>query len=501
MRKNFKDFLLEKSGKTGYVGINEVAFNEKRLQKIVDIYSSIMGKQMGGKFKILGLEEFKRKSGSGKGFRGINENGEMIRFNWDSKKSKKAQFDLTSIDYWASSNRDFQKPSRTVTFSPDLNVIQVLGKITDALLTGTIRESQEIIDEANLILEKKLSWDDRHNWLKSNGLPASKASEKNMRAVVADKAPHLSEQLEVFLGQDETNSFEGGLKAVEKQFDQTVYADPDTVFEDIEDLLGLVAAGKWRTLIICGQGGIGKTFHVTEGPRSLPKLLGPEGDKWTYHSGTKAAPFSFYKTLFQERDKIIVFDEADSLLKNKDIIMMLKPILDTSGANMAEYMAGTQNMVGQSADAIREYCAEVDKQIADGKMIGLGKKDVKLPSKFFFDGAMIFISNMAASEIEGAVMSRSIFIDVHLAEQDIIKRIQSIAMAQAQKDPDTSEADVLEIMEALGSGTAAPTQEINYMTPEYARKHKQMTVRAYSLANTMRKAGIARWAHLASLYA
>jgi hypothetical protein len=68
------------------------------------------------------------------------------------------------------------------------------------------------------------------------------------------------------------------------------------------------------------------TWHITEGPRSLKALLGPAGGEWEYHSGTKAAPYSFYKTLFQERDKIIVFDEADSILKNQDIVMMLKPV-------------------------------------------------------------------------------------------------------------------------------------------------------------------------------
>jgi hypothetical protein len=250
------------------------------------------------------------------------------------------------------------------------------------------------------------------------------------------------------------------------------------------------------------MGGIGKTFHITEGPRSLPKLLGPEGDKWTYHSGTKAAPYSFYKTLFQERDKVIVFDEADSVLKHKDIIMMLKPILDTSGDNKAEYMSGTENMVGKSKEQIMEYSSFVDNEIASGKTIGVGKKDVKIPSKFYFEGAMIFISNMKASEIEGAIMSRSIFVDVYLAERDVLKRIETIARAQAKDDPDTSEDDIDEIMEALGGGSVGGSDhEIIYMTPEYARKSKQMTVRAYSLANTMRKAGIARWAHLSALYA
>jgi len=158
-------------------------------------------------------------------------------------------------------------------------------------------------------------------------------------------------------------------------------------------------------------------------------------------------------------------------------------------------------MVGKTQDQIKEYSDFVDEEIANGKFIGMGKQDVKIPSKFYFEGGMIFISNMKANQIEQAIMSRSIFVDVYLAATDVIKRIDSIARAQASGDPLTSEENVDEIMEALGGGVQAPTHEIKYMTPEYARKSKQLTVRAYSLANTMRKAGIARWAHLAALYA
>lgn len=244
------------------------------------------------------------------------------------------------------------------------------------------------------------------------------------------------------------------------------------------------------------------TFHITEGPRSLKALLGPEGDKWTYHSGTKAAPFSFYNLLFQERNSIIVFDEADSLLKNPDIVMMLKPILDTSGDNMAEYMSGTENMVGRDVDAIEDYSEEVDAEIAAGAEIGTGKNDVKLPSKFKFTGGMVFISNMKASQIESAIMSRSIFIDVHLAQQDVVKRIRSIARKMSGS-MGLKEEEADDIVDALseGSESVGADTEIRYMTPELARKSKQLTVRAYQLAAILKTSGLSRWKELSQLYA
>lgn len=478
--------------------IDEAQFSEKNIEKVVVLYSKILGRKLGGTFKPIGFETYQRQMGPGKGFRTMNDTGAMLRFNWDAKLAKESQYDLTSMDYWAPENTNFEKPSRTVTFSPELNVIQVLEQIALALKTGKINEAQEYIDHANMVLEAPTG-DEKREWLASKGMSKSLAGSLPAMKKKAGEMG-LAAELEVFLGQKETNSFEEELKTADKKLSTQVFSDPETVFEDIEDLLSVVAAKKWRTLIVCGQGGIGKTYHITEGPRSLSALLGSEGKKWTYHSGAKAAPFSFYKTLFQERDKVIVFDEADSLLKNDDIVMMLKPILDTSGSNMAEYMSGTMNMVGKSHDEIESYSKWVDSQLEIGTPLGTGKDDLKLPSKFQFGGGMIFISNMRANQIEKAIMSRSIFIDVYLAQQDVLKRIKSIGYAQSKKTGVTK-AEIDEILESLGASSTGKDVEVNYMTPEYARKSKEVTVRAMQLAIILKKSGLSRWASLAAMYA
>lgn len=468
--------------------LNEAAFSEKNLEKVAILYGKILGKKMGGAFVKISTESFKRRTGEGRGIRLMNNTGTQLRFNYDLKIAKTGNYEVTSIDYWAPNNTSLTKPTRTVVLPSDLNVVKILDKVEKALLTGQVNE------EVN---EAKRSNQEKQDWLTSKGLPKSLAgSEKAMKKRAGEMG--LEAELEVFLGMEESNSLETELKTSTKAASKEVYANPETVFDDIEDLLSVVAAGKWRTLVVCGMGGIGKTYHITEGPRSLKALLGPQGGEWEYHSGTKAAPFSFYRTLFQERDKIIVFDEADSLLKNPDIVMMLKPILDTSGDNMAAYMSGTENMVGRSEREIRAYAEEVDERIADGEPIGFGKNDVKLPSKFYFEGAMIFISNMRADQIEGAIMSRSIFIDVYLAQQDVLKRIRSIAMAKYA----SFGADYVEqLMEGLGQTSTEAEVEVTYMTPEYARKNKPFTVRSMDLAHILKQSGLSRWAELAQLYA
>lgn len=475
--------------------LNEARFDAKKLQKVVDLYSNVLGRKMKGRFKTISTENYNRASGPGKGIRTMNDSGEQVRFNWDAKFSKASDFVLTSLDYWDENNTNFQNPTRTVKFGPDLNVLQVMDRIIDGLKTGRVSES------LNEGLNEKRSEAEKEEWLRGKGLPKSLArSERKMRDRASKEG--LNDELEVFLGKKESNEFEAGLQDIEKKFTKEVYADPDTIFEDVEDLLSVVAAKKWRTLIVAGMGGVGKSFHVTEGPRSLPALLGPEGEEWTYHAGTKAAPFSFYRTLFQERDKVIVFDEADSILKNPDIIMMLKPILDTGGNNLAEYMSGTENMVGKSLEAIEDYAAEVDAEIEAGGTIGTGKDDVKLPSKFRFTGSMVFISNMSSKQVESAIMSRSIFIDIHLAQQDVVKRIRSIAQKQASS-MGLTEDEANDIVDTLSMGTEAKGDdvEITYMTPEYARKSKSLTVRAYKLAAILKKSGLSRWKELAQMYA
>lgn len=198
-----------------------------------------------------------------------------------------------------------------------------------------------------------------------------------------------------------------------------------------------------------------------------------------------------------ERDKIIVFDEADSLLKNPEINMMLKPILDTSGSNVAEYVGGgTFNTTGMSKQDLERVSSQTMEDIQTAE----DPQRVKIPSRFPFEGGMVFISNMPSSKIDQAIMSRSIFVDVHLAEQDVLKRIKSIGYAQADSGG-VSKSDVDEVLEALGQTANAPEHEITYMTPEYARQSKQVTVRAMSLALTMKKAGLKRWSELAALYA
>jgi len=493
-RESFKKYYVSEEFRREALKeiLNEVKLGGGgKVHKAAKLLGKVMSKRMGEEFKFIYAENYKRSKGNGQGSRFMSETGAQLRFNIDDWSTTG---DLTSVDYWSAGNNNLTKPNKTAYFSPKLNIVQAVNALTELLQNGT----------ASGMISEKRSVDEKKAWLKEHGLPVSCIRSTSWFLERSAK-DGLEEQARIFLdgGENETNSTEASLQEVKKKFDETIYADPDTIFNDIEDLLELIKNKSQKSLIILGQGGIGKTYHVTEGGRSL-KTLGPEGVAWTYHSGSKIAPKSFYDTLFRERDKIIVWDEADSLLKNDTIIMMMKPILDTSGDNYAAYGNQTENMVGRSEDEIDDFAMNVDELLSSGYRIGgvysEKKRMVALPSKFKFTGSMVFISNMKASEMEGAVLSRSMFVDVHLAASDVIKRIESIARIQAKKLGETEE-ETDELMEALGAGIAAPDHPITYMTPELARKSKEITVRSLSIARNLRNAGLKNWARLAALYA
>ena len=522
---------------TDFEFLNEAEFKRENIAKVMQLYRKLFGKYFGGEFKIFAEESYKKPSEKGSGIRLINDLNYQLRFNWTFKESnelkRQAQKDKTklyisSIDYWEPTNTDFEKPSTTVTFLRTINVVQIwqgLAKIIKKGIRGKytlndLKVEPSVLQESNIKqdstkVEHKLNFSfskflneakspfqtatQRKEFLKQAGLnPDMKFAEYQRKL---DDDPEFASQakeyaIEIGIGKKESNSTEEKLKKSEKELDNTPYCNPELVFQDIEDMTELVARGKCKSLIVCGQAGIGKTFHVTS---RLKEILGSQPGKWYYHSGMKASPVSFYTKAFEEREAIIVWDEADSLLKNDDIVMMLKPALDTSGDNTMEYSRG-KSMTGLSREEIEAYGREVDALIADGKIPGpvpTRGDYVQVPGKFYFNGSMIFISNMPAKSIESAVLSRSIFIDVKLCASDINKRIMSI---MHKKYSNYTDEQLNTFAEALG-GFATSNEKVTYMTPEYARKNKPVTIRSIEIAIQMKEAGLKNWARLASLYA
>ena len=511
--------------------LNEAEFKRENIAKVMQLYRKLFGKYFGGEFKIISEETYKKIGEKGSGIRLINDLNYQLRFNWklsDSNallkqsRSDKTKLYISSIDYWEPTNLDFERPSATITFLVNVNVVQIwkgLAKVIKKGVRGKYTFNDLKVDASDLTESKSiagksfkdfimedwnLSKDQQADFLiKHAGFNNSKAkyqtSAKEFNRLIKD-SPDLANKLDEYcielnIGKKETNSTGENLRKAEKELEQMRYCDPQYLFQDIEDITELVAKGKLKAFMVCGMAGIGKTFSVT---KKLKEILGEQPGPWYYHSGMKASPVSFYMKTFEERKSIIVWDEADSLLTSDDISMMLKPALDTSGDNTMEYSRG-RSVTGMSKEQVKALGDEIDAEIANGKTLGLMNKGefVQVPGKFYFEGSMIFISNMPAKKIDSAILSRCVYIDAQLSASDVSKRIMSIMKL---KYPNYSDAELEEFANAMG-GLNTSNEPVQYMTPEYARKIKGLSIRSMCLAVVMKEAGLKNWARLASLYA
>ena len=590
--------------------VSEAAYSSKNITPLLNKLGKVFGKQFGGDFQVMGPEKYKRSDGEkGIGYRMLNPQGFQIRVNFQGLKtamsdefSRDAMY-IKGIDYWDSSNTNWGRATLNVTFSRDCNILQIYKRLLQLIKSGkkgkfTASDLNATGPVANESRVDEVNSAQRAAFLKSKGLKSSMGwkSVKKFEDYAREQGVLDEWYALIETGAPEVNSTSEGLQQAEKKLNETQYSDPNTVFSDIEQLTNFVArSGTARSLIICGQGGLGKTFGVTKALQAF----GSKGRDWTYHGAMQVTPNSFFSTVFNERNKVICFDEADAILGNSDIVVMLKPLLDTSGDHRCEWAVQTAPMGTRTDDEIEGYGANFARGVQDGnidpvwsrsisdaervpefydaklyqealnKLIspenesqykeavvdlikvdpdnlakdltkklqdeyGLDDKrsksvanaiadnfrtfldhvdDLKTyakksnevptaryPSIFFFNGKMIFISNMPSSKLDQAVMSRSLFIDLQLRATDIKNRILTIL------DSDPSYDDVRDALKAhlnkLEASTTATnqTEAATYTSPALKRNGKMLTVRYMKLAADMIRNGVPNWEELAAKY-
>lgn len=496
--------------------LTEAQFTRDKLDKVTKLYGKLFGKKFGGEFKVAFTEQFQRQDGTkGFGYRLFNKFGYQLRFGFLKGNitafkitPKRDTFIVDSLDYWDKDNHELDRPTITCSFSASCNVVQIYEKLCALLRkkkVGTFKLDDfitEAVDASNTRIKDRAAFlKNKKELFKSKGIKVSPLFGDATAFGQAVEDAGLEDQWNEFYatlekGKRETNSVQNSVKNTQKKMDETVYSDPKYVFEDIKTLTKFVAQGGSKSLIVCGMGGIGKTYEVTS---TLRKIYGEPGDKYTYHSGAKISPRSFYSAVFRERDMLQVWDEADSILKQDDTVMMLKPALDTSGKPAMEYVTNTLPMTGKNEAEIRDYCLqcdEADTLVYTNNPNKLKDGEMAFPSKFYFDGQMIFISNMRATEIEDAIKSRSIFLDVYLSATDVMNRMKTIMKAQY---PDETDESLNEFFDTMGA--SVPDEgPVTYMTPELARRNKPLTIRSLVLGMALKKAGVEAWERIASMY-
>jgi hypothetical protein len=177
-----------------------------------------------------------------------------------------------------------------------------------------------------------------------------------------------------------------------EESDNDILARHKESFELLHDVAWSAAKGIMRSLLISGGAGIGKSWNIENvlvTARSSHKIR-------FEHVKGKVTPLELFKLLYEFRGPkdVLLLDDSDMVFFREDSLNILKAALDTSEKRIITWRSNT-----------------------------LLLEDV--PSKFTYEGSMIFISNLdfvritrgAPSKLSDhlkAVMSRSIYFDLRM---------------------------------------------------------------------------------------
>jgi hypothetical protein len=157
---------------------------------------------------------------------------------------------------------------------------------------------------------------------------------------------------------------------------------------------------------VTGEGGLGKTFTVNKslksaGLQNTADLVGFGSDDvllpsqsqkiYTVVKGYSTAK-GLYRTLYENRNRIVVFDDCDSVLRDPVALNLLKGALDS-----------------------------YDRRFISWNAESFGDDD--LPRSFEFKGGVIFISNLPIYKVDQAVRSRAICVDLSMTTAQKIERM------------------------------------------------------------------------------
>lgn len=162
-------------------------------------------------------------------------------------------------------------------------------------------------------------------------------------------------------------------------------------FSFLEKFTSMVISNVTASLLVCGQSGLGKS-HTIMALIEKEELV--EDTDYVIIKGY-STPKALYATLHEHRNKLIIFDDCDSVLTDPISLNILKGALDS-------YKKRTISWLSKGF-------------IDDG-----------LPNSFDFEGQVIFISNKSLSKVDGAVKGRTLSVDLTMSIQDRIDRMEAI---------------------------------------------------------------------------
>jgi hypothetical protein len=167
--------------------------------------------------------------------------------------------------------------------------------------------------------------------------------------------------------------------------------DINQKFDFLSKLTQMVIHNFSVSLIITGDGGLGKSFTVEKELNNEGMI---ENEQYVIMKGFSTAK-GLYRYLFENNGKIIIFDDCDSILEDSTAKNILKSALDSYKRRFVTWNSE------------------------------LSKND-DLPRSFEFTGRVICISNKEPGIIDSAIRSRSLLVDVFMTTDEKFIRMETI---------------------------------------------------------------------------
>jgi hypothetical protein len=297
------------------------------------------------------------------------------------------------------------------------------------------------------------------------------------------RVPGLEEytaQLERLLARQLADNGASGRQTMEEQYEQLI------------DKVKLVAGGESnfiKSLLITGAPSSGKTFVVMKAIKELG--LQPGKDYVVKKGGITTV--AMYRTLIEQVDGMVIFDDCDSVVDDEKAVNMLKGALDTDPVREISYdKKGAYNTAVMDPEHRRDVVDKMSR-ILRGKPIEgdleyfesrLNYKDDEfddieipdeeeedeggqqkyyfsqnqlhktqqwieshLPNKIDFRGRIIFISNMLEDEWDGAIITRAFSENMEFTSGEMLDYIEKIKAHI--KTPNLTEEQKQEVMDYL----------------------------------------------------
>lgn len=231
-------------------------------------------------------------------------------------------------------------------------------------------------------------------------------------------------------------------------------------FGFVSDMVTMLANGAQASVVVTGPGGLGKSFTVSKtlnacGFKDVSTL--EDFAVGTVIKSNKAfrvikgysTPKGLYRTLYENRDGVIVFDDCDSVLKDPVSLNLLKGALDSYSRRIISWRADI--------------------------------KDEDLPTTFEFKGRIVFISNLASTQIDQAIITRSMAVDLSMTRQQKIERMRHL----------------LDSGEFMPEFDKATKNDAMSLIDKLQEKVKELSLRTLIQVTKIRKSAGSNWANLA----